>query len=142
MFSISFPPIESEVIEFAHKWTDKLVAQDYEVAHEMLRYVAKHPGGSWVHSPNELRDWISNYGSDTPIDDEPTYAVTSISTAAGNRWDNNLELKSTNERYSGYVGRLDWWLPLNGEWSDLQASFDLVKVDDRVAFVLVALRVP
>jgi len=142
MFSISFPPIESEIIEFARKWTEKLAGEDYKAAHEMLRYVAEHPGRSWAHTPNDLRSWISNYGSDTPIDDEPSYVVTSISTAAGDRWDNYLDLKPANEHYSGYVGRLDWWLPLNGEWSDLQASFDLIKVGSCVAFVLVALRVP
>ena len=38
--------------------------------------------------------------------------------------------------------RLDWPFPLNGEWSDLKASFDLVNLRGKLVFVLVALRVP
>ena len=142
MFSISFPPIEADVIEFANRWTDKLVRQDYETAFEMLHLVTEYPGRSWVRSPDELETWISNYGSDTPLEDEPPYVVTDIATAGGAQWDNDCDLLSDSERYPGCIGRLDWSLPLNGEWSDLQASFDLVKVEGRAVFVLVALRVP
>ncbi|NRR33617.1 hypothetical protein HSX11_25910 [Oxalobacteraceae bacterium] len=142
MISIAFPPSEADVIYFACSWTDKLVSQNYAAAHEMLHHVAEQPGRSWVSAPDELKEWISNYGSDTPVEGDPSYVVTEISTASGSRWDNDLDLAPVQERYAGFVGRLDWWLPLNGEWSDLQASFDLIDLNGKVAFVLVALRVP
>lgn len=142
MISIAFPPSEADVIEFANMWTDKLVREDYPAAYEMLHHVAEQPGRSWVSTHDELRKWICNYGSDAPVEGEPPYVVTEISTASGSRWDNDLDLAPARERYVGCVGRVDWWLPLNGEWSDLQASFDLVSLNGKVAFVLVALRVP
>jgi len=142
MITINYPPTEAAVIEFATMWTDKLATENYDEAYKMLHYVGMHPGRSWVSSSSELRAWISNYGSNSPIEEEPPYVVTEISTAGGDRWDNFLELTPDCERYEGYSGRLDWWLPLSGEWSDLQASFDLIKLDGRIAFVLVALRVP
>jgi len=142
MFTISAPPTDAAVYEFALRWTEQLAQENYGEAFEMLCYVQNHPGRSWVSSPEELRSWIENYGSDTPIPGEPLYKVTKIEQASGERWGNYLDLSPSVGRYAGYLGRLDWELPLNGEWSDLQASFDLIAVDQRVTFVLVALRVP
>ncbi|MYM88742.1 hypothetical protein GTP91_16360 [Rugamonas sp. FT82W] len=141
MVVIESPPREAAIIEFANKWTEQLAHENYDTAFEMLRTVTAYPGRSCVSSSNALRNRIVNYGSDTPIDDEPPYTVTSISSAVGDQWKNHIELMP-DSRYPGYVGCLDWWLPLNGEWSDLKASFDIVKVPNGVAFVLVGLRIP
>jgi len=142
MFTISVQLDENSVYEFATRWTEQLVNANYDEAYAMLLHVENYPGRSWLSSPEELRRRINHYGSPTPIPGEPVCEVTSIERAVGERWENDLDLDPCTERYPGYVGRLDWWLPLNGEWSDLQASFDLVKSGMRVAFVLVALRVP
>jgi len=142
MFTISHPPTDAAVHEFASRWTEQLAQENYIEAYGMLCHVQNHPGRSWVFSPEELRNWIENYGSDTPIPGEPPYKVTKIEQASGEQWGNYLELSPSDARYVGYLGNLDWGLPLNGEWSDLQASFDLVAIDQRVGFVLVALRVP
>lgn len=142
MFTISAPPTDAAVHDFALRWTELLAQENYSEAFEMLCHVPNYPGRSWVSSPEELRSWIENYGSDTPIPGEPLYKVTEIEQAGGERWGNYLDLKPANGLHAGKLGRLDWWLPLNGEWSDLLASFDLVAADQRVAFVLVALRVP
>ena len=69
-----------------------------------------------------------------------------IASAAGSPWRWLPSLKrepaGTPHRPSDVRGRLDWQLPLNGEWSDLVASFDLVDACEELAFVLAALRVP
>lgn len=111
----------------------------------MLCHVPNFPGRSCVSSADALRTMIENYGSPVPTPGEATSNVTEIQLATGERWENYIDLSPATERYPGYVGRLDWWLPLNGEWSDLQASFDLIKTGkqlQRIAFVLVALRIP
>jgi hypothetical protein len=142
MTLIDSPPREADVIAFATRWTELLADENYAAAFDMLHRVEEYPGRSWIFSANELRDWIVNYGSGAPIDDELPCKVSAIGTAIGDRWENCLDLAAENERYVGYVGHLDWWLPLDGEWSDLQASFDLIELAGQVAFVLVALRVP
>jgi hypothetical protein len=142
MYTTSEPADEAAVHEFALRWTEQLIDENYDEAYAMLCHVEHHPGKSWVSSPDELKAWINYYGSSTPIPEEPIFRVTPIATAEGGRWENDLDLDPPSERYPGYVGRLDWWLPLNGEWSDLQASFDVIKSGGHVAFVLVALRVP
>lgn len=142
MFTTSAPPTEAMVNEFASRWTGQLVHGNYDRAYDMLCHVPDYPGRSCVSSPDDLRRLIANYGLPDPIPGEPEYKVTEIELATGDRWENDLDLDPVTERYPGYVGRLDWWLPLNGEWSDLQASFDLINKDQRVTFVLVALRIP
>ena len=69
---------------------------------------------------------------------------TPIESAAGEmpRGFFSLTRREVGERYPGCCGRLDWPLPLNGEWSDLMASFDLVEQGGGLVVVLVALRVP
>jgi hypothetical protein len=135
---------DADVLAFARRWTEQLVHENYAAAFEMLHHVPAHPGKSWVNNPEALRAWIVNYGSDEAIPDEPECRVTPIESATGEQPRDYLSLDRDNptRRYPGYVGRLDWPLPLNGEWSDLKASFDLVEHDGALVFVLVALRVP
>jgi len=142
MVTIDKPPTEDSVCAFAERWTARLADEDYEGAFAMLCRVDDYPGKSWVASADELHCWIRHYGSLTPLPGEPDHRVTPIASATGERWANDVDLDPMSQRYPGYAGRLDWWLPLNGAWSDLQASFDLIDVGSRIAFVLVALRVP
>jgi len=86
--------------------------------------------------------WVENYGTDSPLPGEPTYRVTAPGEAVGERPANRFWWTQRESWYPVCRGRLDWRLPLDGRWSDLQASFDLVEHDGKLAFVLVALRVP
>jgi hypothetical protein len=134
---------DEEIFAFARQWTNRLAAEDYAGAFGMLRHVAPYPGKSWVATPEAVRAWVVNYGSDEPIPGEPECRVTAPD-AAGDMPVEFLSLirEDPGRRYPGCRGRLDWPLPLDGEWSDLVASFDLVEADGGLAFALVALRVP
>jgi hypothetical protein len=135
---------DQDILDVAREWTERLVAEDYLGAFNMLLYVPTFPGKSWVASQEALRAWIINCGTDEPIPGEPSYQVTPIDSAEGEIPQGYLELdrSETDQRYPGCRGRLDWPIPLNGEWSDLKASFDLVARDGELLFVLVALGVP
>ncbi len=137
---------DEDILAVARSWTELLVAEDYAGAFEMLLTVPTHPGKSWVQSPASLRAWVVNYGSPDPIPGEPFCSVTPIESAIGRpcRWLPRLTRHTEDKplRYPGCRGRLDWGLPLNGEWSDLVASLDLVEYEYGLALVLVSLRVP
>ncbi len=135
---------DEDILAVAWQWTDRLVAEDYAGAFGMLHHVVTYPGKSWVDSAAELRAWIVNCGTDEPIEGEPICRVTPFDSASGEMPRGYLSLmrREGQERYRGCRARLDWPLPLNGEWSDLKASFDLVKLRGKLVFVLVALRVP
>ena len=133
---------DEDLYAFARRWTDRLVAEDYAGAFDMLHYVPAHPGKSWVNSPELLRAWIVNYGSDEPIPGSSECVVTSPEAARGKPPRGFPYFsRDGDELYPGYRGSLDWPLPLNGEWSDLKASFDLIEQGGKLVPVLVALRV-
>lgn len=133
---------DADILAVAEEWTNRLAAGDYAGAFELLS--AGRSIRSWVASADALKAWIVNYGSDEPIPGEPLCVVTPTATATGDRWRWLPSLTRTEvpEGYAGSRGRLDWQLPLNGEWSDLVATFELEERDGVLVFVLTALRVP
>ena len=137
---------DANILAVAEEWTNCLAAGDYAGACEMLLHNPAYPGRSWVADPNALRAWVVNYGSPEPVPGEPVCLVTPTATATGARWrwlpSLNRAPEGNPHLYPAFRGRLDWQLPLNGEWSDLVASFDLVEHDGALVFVLAALRVP
>lgn len=129
---------DDAILAAADAWAELLASEDYAGAFAMLCH---DRGRSWVASADALRACISECGCETPK--EPP-RVTSTATAAGERW---LYLPSLTRTHlpperPGPRGRLDWQLPLNGEWSDLVATFDLEEREGKIVFVLAALRVP
>lgn len=134
---------DEDILAVARRWTERLAAEDYAGAWEMLMH---RPGEVWAPTSEILRARIVHYGSPVPIPGEPICVVTPITSATGQRWLRLPDLirypKGNPHRPSGWRGRLDWELPLNGEWSDLVASFDLLDAGGELAFVLGALRVP
>lgn len=136
---------DAEILAVAEEWTNRLAAEDYAGAFDMLfRGTPEQPVRSWVASAEALRAWVVHYGSPEPIPDEPPRVVTPTATATGTpwRWLPSLTRTELPPDRPGPRGRLDWELPLNGEWSDLVASFDLEMHDGSLVFVLAALRVP
>jgi len=134
---------DEDILAFARRWTQRLAAEDYSGAWGMLLH---RPGDVWAPTPDVLRSRIANYGSPDPIPGEPVCVVTPIESAAGSPWRRlpslHREPAGNPHRPPDTRGRLDWQLPLNGEWSDLVASFDLVDARGELVFVLAALRVP
>jgi hypothetical protein len=133
---------DAAILAAAEEWTDRLAAEDFAGAWEMLLHRA---GEVWAPTPAALKARIRQCGCEVPIPGE-SLRVTPTATAAGERWRRLPALSRTadGDTYRGPAirGRLDWQLPLNGEWSDLVASFDLLEHDDVLVFVLAALRVP
>ena len=129
-----------EILAVAEEWTNRLAAEDYAGAWDMLLH---RPGEVWAPTPEKIRERIVNCGCETPVEGEPP-RVTPTATATGTpwRWLPSLTRTELPPERPGPRGRLDWELPLNGEWSDLVASFDLEMYDGALVFVLAALRVP
>jgi hypothetical protein len=130
---------DDAILAAADAWTDRLAAGDYAGALAML---CDEVGKPRITSADALRACVAECGCETADGGAPR--VTPTATAAGERW---LYLPSLTRTHlppdrPGPRGRLDWQLPLNGEWSDLIASFDLEERSGEIVFVLAALRVP
>lgn len=86
-----------------------------------------------------LRTVISNYGSPEARRDGKVFRVTSIlhEQPSGDRYFYGVERYGDDpNRPKEYVGIVLYSLPLNGEWSDLTATFDLVLVDGELVLSL------
>jgi hypothetical protein len=142
MVRLSLDCSDEDILAVAEKWTNRLVAEDYDGAWAMLLH---RPAEVWAPTPDALAARIRNCGCEAPTPSE-ALRVTPTATATGERWRRLPALSRTadGDTYRGPAirGRLDWQLPLNGEWSDLVASFDLLEHDGELVFALAALRVP
>src|SRR5688572_13674540 len=107
---------DSQILAAVRLWADMLAAADYAGA---LAMVDARP--HWT--PELLRTVISNYGSVEPMRDGSTYRVTPPGTAHGG--------PTPRHGVERHGDRVSVWfnLPLNGEWSDLTATFDVVRRD-------------
>ena len=137
---LSLDATDEELREFIREWVELLSVEKYAIAFRMLLHVPAYPGQSWCSDPEELRAWIEGYGTDKPEPGERPCNVTSISDTTGT--EPNQPILRKAPYYRDFVARLDYWLPIDGEWSDLMASFDFVRFEDGLVGVLRALRVP
>lgn len=124
---------DTDVLDAVAEWAALLAEDDYSAAVEFTH--RPHPSGSsgdWT--PELLRTVIRNYGSVDPWPDGRTFRVTPLDEATGDRqpdhsvdwWDRGAEI----------VGSAWFDLPLNGEWSDLTATFEIHRIETGLALVL------
>jgi hypothetical protein len=122
---MTLPPdaSDSEILDAVRAWADALAAEDYAGALTLV-----DAGPDWT--PELLCTVITNYGSVEPMRDGSTYRVTPLRTAHGG---------SAPRHRVDRDGERTWIcfdLPLNGEWSDLTATFDVVRRNDGLSLVL------
>jgi hypothetical protein len=117
------------------RWVGLLVEQRFEEALAML-------ARSEQWTPELLVNVIGNYGSVEPRDDGRTFSVTAraVTTAGGDArfevtW---LDPPLTNrlDYAPDLLGHARYDLPLNGVWSDVTATFDILDLPDGVALAL------
>ena len=114
---------DSQILDAVRAWADALAAEDYAGA---LALVDARP--HWT--AELLRTVITNYGSVEPNRDGTTYRVTSLGGARGGP-EPRHEVDRDGDRISVWFD-----LPLNGAWSDLTATFDVIRRDGGMSLVL------
>lgn len=150
---------DEEILAVVDHWADLLAAGEYSKAHT----VTFNPSElGWT--PDTIEKWIHGYGFDEPLSDGTVMQVTPRETAIQidvkpyreilrANCDAELRLSSSKgykygsyesllNSSDGFVGEVWYSLPLNGEWSDLVARFDLAPLDGFLVLVLVRLDVP
>ena len=114
---------DAQILEVVREWVELLAAEQYVRALEFV-----DPGQAWT--PALLRSVISNYGSVEPRKDGATFRVTSIGDAKGG--------PAPRHEVDRQGGKVTVWfdLPLNGQWSDLTATFQVLEANGGLALVL------
>ncbi len=125
---------DREILDFVQDWIQLLANGDYTSAVQVLRQHDR-----WPWDPELLEKIIQGYGVPSPCDSGEVFQVTPMAEAQGEPSPPEV----TRDRGPGQrVGWVFHELPLNGEWSDVAASFGLDEVDGGLYLVLEQLRVP
>lgn len=126
MIRLNPDAVDEEILAAVEAWTELLAAGRFDDAFAQTLH---RQDVGWT--PELMRTVIANYGSVVPYEDGRTFHVTSPAHLPRDhgfffgveRYDDDPN------RPQEYVGAAMYTLPLNGEWSDLTALFDLVLVD-------------
>lgn len=121
---------DAEVLAIVERWAGFLAVEDYEGAYGMT---AHEPYFRWT--PRLLREVIEGYGLPDPHPDGP-FKVSPLETAKGGPEPRREVSYDDPPRPNGAVGGVWFDLPLNGEWSDLTATFSIHRLDEEIVLSL------
>ena len=123
---------DEHILDVARRWVELLAQEKYEEAFQMLRY---HSAEFW--SPELIRTVITNYGFIEPREDGATFKVTSLENNPESQALHRVEWYGADpNRPADYLGMVAFTLPLNGEWSDVTAMFDIVEENGEIVLEL------
>jgi hypothetical protein len=114
------------------RWVGLLVGQRFEEALAMLG-----PSGTWT--PQLLAKVVRHYGSVEPEEDRRTFSVTApaVTTEGGDaRFEVTWLDKAASVGSCARLGRAFYDLPLDGVWSDVTATFDILETADGLVLAL------
>ena len=119
---------DKEILSFIESWVSDLENENYEAAYNKTSH---DPYYNW--SPELIEKVINGYGLPDPHPNGKVYKVTSIQKAKGAGAKKEIDREASEGNIIGYAY---YDLPLNGEWSDLTASFRLEKRKNTIVLIL------
>jgi hypothetical protein len=123
---------DEQILDVIRAWVELLAQERYEEAFQMLLY---HPAEHW--SPELIKTIITNYGFIEPREDGATFKVTSLKDNPEGQPFHGVEWYGDDPNGpTEYLGMAAFILPLNGEWSDVTAMFDIVEEDGELGLEL------
>jgi len=121
-------PTDDEILRAADDWVDDLERGDYATA---FARTVHDPYYGWT--PDLIRAVIAGYGLPEPHPSGEVFRVTSRATARGRARYREVDREAVTP---GAVAVIRYDLPLNGEWSDLTATFRLESREDGAELIL------
>jgi hypothetical protein len=125
---------DEEIRKAVVEWSELLVLGEYAAALRMFPHTSESFGFEWT--PEDLEDWISNYGCARKDYDSGEYRkITSLFEQPGCEEFIRKAIKVDRKHLFGrdpkrYVGMVHYDdVPLDGEPSDLTARFHIKRVD-------------
>ncbi len=115
-----------EVLDIIRTWVDILATGDYEAAFTAI--ISDAESETWT--PYFLKIAVEGYRSPEFYPDTERFQVTDWRTAQGGNSEAIQEVTWYEPNTSGVAGSVEFDLPVNGQWSDLQAEFDVWEGSD------------
>jgi hypothetical protein len=135
MIRLSLQATNAEILDTVRDWVELLAQERYNEAFQMLY----HPENDYW-TAELIRTVVANYGSIEPLKGGSTYRVTSLTdrslTQHPNPYQNVWRYGDNAQRDKNHIGDVHFGLPLNGEWSDLTAIFNIVRLNDTLTLQL------
>ena len=136
MLVLSADSTDAEILDAVRAFVELLAERKYVEAYEMFL-----PAPDRELTPEIIKALVEGYGFAEPLkkQDEPLFRVTSVISMT------QLEPKARQqiewfeyhaERDANVLGMAHYDLPLNNEWSDLTAIFEIIKVEGGLALSL------
>jgi hypothetical protein len=119
---------DEELLQLVGAWIDDLARGDYESAFARTKH---DPYYGWT--PALIERVIDGYGLPEPHPSGVRYAVTDRAAARGTPRLRHVDREGVR---SPVIARVEHDLPLNGEWSDLTASFRVEQTVEGVKIFL------
>ena len=130
--ALTFPKEASdeELLDGVKKWVDLLAEARFSEAYNLTAHDSYY---EWT--PDLIRSVIAGYGMPHEQGD-PEHRISKIVETEGggapdwwvDRWE--------NAEPSNRLGFVSFYLPLDGEWSDLTATFEVLRNKDHLVLVL------
>jgi hypothetical protein len=121
---------DEELLDGVRKWVDLLSEDRFSKAFDLTAYDSYR---EWT--PDLIRSVIAGYG--VPHEPESReYGISKVSQTEGGpspRWEVD---RWQNAEPSSRIGFVRFDLPLDGEWSDLTATFEVVQINEHYVLIL------
>jgi hypothetical protein len=127
---VSLPshPTDEEILGVVESWLDDLASDDYETAFSRTGH---DPYYNWT--PELMRAVVSGYGLPEPHHSGVVFAVTNRASARGKPFHREVQREDLRP---ATIAEVIYDIPLNGEWSDLTATFRVETHADGSALIL------
>ncbi|MGH6922709.1 MAG: hypothetical protein ACRED5_02970 [Propylenella sp.] len=112
---------DEQILDVVRLWCERLAAEEYDAAFRMTSQ--KSP----KMTPDLLKRLIEGYGWIETELGKPVYKVTSITEAPGLARHEVVRYQETSSSTPNYMGYVWFDLPLNGRWSDLTVTFNILR---------------
>lgn len=125
---LKLSPSDDEILTCVDEWVDDLQKQDYQAAYARTEH---DPYYAWT--PELIRAVIQGYGLPEPRRDGKIFLVSDRKKARGTKGRREVDREDVRPPAIAEV----WYdLPLNGEWSDLTATFRVERRNNGCVLVL------
>jgi len=121
---------DEEILTLVRQWVELLAHGNYEAAYDITGH---EPYYQWT--PELIRQVIEGYGLPEPHPAGP-FRITSLASAKGGPEPRHCVERFETARDDGRIGHVLFDLPLNGEWSDMTATFGVYRYEDSVVLSL------
>jgi len=123
MVHVSLNATDEELLQLVHSWLDVLAAEDYERVFGQIGYAMAYGAGAAA-----IRRDIKNYRSPQYYPGISDFRVSDWRTATGGNPEPFFQVQRFEySKDFALVAAISIDLPLNGRWSDLEATFVVSK---------------